>query len=138
MTVNQEAFRAIGELIAAFPELHDQRRWETPPEMTGKCGTTRCIAGWATWWKAREMGLLSKKRQPTDTEIRDAVARKVGAEFNDYALIGQLVLGLDSDEAENLFSDFDKRRVVFRVESYAKNGRDLTDEELEALGLDLL
>lgn len=131
MAVNQEAFQDIGELINDFPELHDQAHWETHPVNTGRCGTTRCIAGWATWWKAREMGLLSQKRQPTDQEIRDAVAREVDARCADHKAIGRIVLGLVYDEAESLFHDMNNVRALARVESYAVNGRDLTDEEAE-------
>lgn len=122
---DQEMFRRIHALIVAFPELHDQRHWEAPPEQTGYCGTTRCIAGWATWWKAREMGLLSQKRQHTDEEIRQAVARKMGIDSFHYESIGAAVLGLSEDEARDLFQDFNRDRVLVRVESYARTGADL-------------
>lgn len=129
MTVNQEAFEAISQLITEFPELHEQSCWEATPEQTGRCGTTRCIAGWATWWKAHKMGLLSQKRQPIDSVILRAVANEMGAKYNDYEPIGRAVLGLSSSEAEDLFHDFNNIRALARVESYAKHGRDLTSEE---------
>lgn len=126
MTVNREAFRGVHELITSFPELHDQRSWEAPPEKTGKCGTTRCIAGWATWWKACEMGLLSQKRQPTDEEIRKAVARELGIGSAHHEYIGAAVLGLDEDQAEELFQDFNSARAVVRVKAYADTGEDIS------------
>lgn len=123
--VNKKAFEDISELITKFPELHDQRTWEAPPEKTGRCGTTRCIAGWATWWKAHKMGLLTQKRQATDLDIRLAVAGALRIDFADHEAIGAAVLGLSEDEATALFHDFDRVRAVARVKSYAETGKDL-------------
>lgn len=136
MTVNREAFTAVVGLITEFPELHNPRSWESDPEDTGHCGTTRCIAGWATWWKAREMGLLSKKRQFTDEEIRRAVAEEMGLDHphHHYSDIGQAVLGLDRYEAMDLFDDMNDTRALARAQSYAAHGHDLTDEELASFG----
>lgn len=127
--VNQEAFRDIHALIVEFPELHDQRGWEAPPENTGLCGTTRCLAGWATWWKAREVGLLSQKRQLTDMGIRRAVARELRIARIGHQEIGAAVLGLSPQKAASLFYDFNRDRVPVRVKSYADNGHDISDDE---------
>lgn len=130
MPVNQKAFQAVHKLITLFPELHDQSGWERHPEQTGECGTTRCTAGWAIWWKAKELGLLSQKRQPTDGEIRRQVADAIGLGSNNYDDLGAVILGLGFKEAEELFTDFNDERVVARVKSYAETGHDLPDGRL--------
>jgi hypothetical protein len=128
MAVNRKAFQAVHELITLFPELHNQRAWERIPEYSGACGTTRCASGWAVWWKAKELGLLSQKRQHTDLDIREQVADAMGldsAVCSSYSALGAAILGLDIHKADSLFSDFDDERVVTRVASYAATGHDL-------------
>lgn len=122
---NRKAFADIHALLVQFPELHNQTNWEAPADENSSCGTTRCLAGWATWWKAHKMGLLTQKRQVTDRDIRFAVARELRLEFADHAIIGAAVLGLSEDEATAIFHDFDRVRVVARVKSYAETGKDL-------------
>lgn len=136
MTVNQEAFREIHSLILQFPMLHRQQSWETGPEHTGLCGTTRCIAGWATWLKARELGLLSQKREMTSEGIRDQVAGALGLEDSEYETIGRVVLGLNPEQANDLFWDMNKDRVVARVESYAVTGEDISDRMFDSYDMD--
>jgi hypothetical protein len=36
----------VRDVIAANPEQHDQ--WSFEDDWAGECGTTRCVAGWAT------------------------------------------------------------------------------------------
>lgn len=125
MTVNKEAFKAVYELINNFPELHNQSDWEA----VHSCGTTRCVAGWATWWKATQMELLSEKHRPTDEHIRFAIALDLKLDYSDYDSLGQAILGLSNEDALSLFHDFNNYRVLARVESFARKGRDLQGEE---------
>jgi hypothetical protein len=145
MAINRKMFAEIHGLITEFPELHDQQTWEVGREETGKCGTTRCIAGWATWIAARDHGLLSRKRETTTEDVRHALAGRLGLvmadrdsqwyygdyDVADYPVIGGHLLGLSSDEAYSLFHDMDDERVVARVKSYAETGEDISEEEFE-------
>lgn len=142
MTVNQKMFAEIHELITEFPELHRQSAWETDPQETVDCGTTRCVAGWAVWLAAREHGLLSRKREFTDGTVRQELADLLGVTAQDieddwylseygptgYPVLGAKVLGLDGEQAYNLFHDFNNERVAARVKSYAETGADLPQE----------
>lgn len=144
MTVNQKMFGVVYGLLIEFPELHSQPSWETKPEDTGKCGTTRCTAGWATWVAARDHGLLTRKRQYTDADIRRRLAERLGLTeeslsgwyyedytFDSYAVIGGHVLGLNDDQAHSLFHDMNNERVVARVKSFAETGEDISEEEYD-------
>lgn len=146
MTVNREMFAEIHTLLIEFPELHRQASWETDPGSTGNCGTTRCIAGWATWIGARDAGLLMKKRQMTSPGIRTELAAHLGLvkedidpclseyETHDYAVIGARLLGLSGQEAHSLFMDLYDERVLARVKSFAETGEDISDEEYDRYG----
>lgn len=147
--INREMFAEIYKLITEFPELHRQASWETDPEHTGYCGTTRCIAGWATWIGARNHGLLTRKRQMTDDCIREALVDRLGLtesgftngeyydEYSVYShpVIGGTLLGLDDDQAHSLFHDMHNKRVVARVKSFAETGADISEEEYVSYGL---
>lgn len=146
MTVNREMFAEIHKLITEFPELHDQHTWSAHPEDTGKCGTTRCVAGWAVWLGAKEAGLLSRKREMTDAWVRMHLADRLGVQTADYEdnwyyngytrteypVLGGKLLGLEGDQASSLFHDMNADRVVARVRSYAETGEDLSEEQLDS------
>jgi hypothetical protein len=147
MPVNRKMFAEIHELISAFPELHNQHYWEEDDaEATGSCGTTRCIAGWATWLGAKEHGLLNRKREGTTASVRDALADRLGlcmddfeddtylcgAARTDYAPLGAALLGLTGDQARSLFHDMNGKRVQARVKSYAETGADLSESEIDS------
>lgn len=139
--VNQEMFQRVNTMLTEFPELHDQTYWEeADTEATGSCGTTRCVAGWAVWLKALDLGLVSRKRDTVDTNMLHDVADHVGVPTEDedgceigsgdlYELVGAKLLGLSQDDADNLFTDMNKHRVTRRVASYATTGKDISNEE---------
>lgn len=136
MTVNRKMFRELDEIIMEFPELHHQASWQSSPEQNGTCGTTRCIAGWAVWLKAKELGLVSRKRDDIDRDLLVQVAQHLGinrAEYQRqdelYGEAGALILGLDGWEADSLFHDYSTVRVPVRVKSYAETGHDITELE---------
>lgn len=141
MTVNQEMFREIHQITVEFPALHNQRAWESRPEQNGTCGTTRCIAGWAVWLKARELGLLSRKRDNVDRDLLVEVATRLGvvgaymrATDKLYEKAGAAILGLSPDDAHRLFYDMDAARVPVRLASYAENGHDISENDFYAYG----
>lgn len=138
-----EAFQEVNALLIEFPELHYQGRWESD-DTFHRCGTTRCVAGWAVWAQARRLGLLTRKRDLTNASIRRAVARSVGVDLYDdaaffpgdlyFSRVGGVILGLSPDDASGLFMDMNSKRVVARVASYAATGKDISTEEFRALG----
>jgi hypothetical protein len=144
MTVNRKMFAEIHALITEFPELHHQGSWEANPHYRNTCGTTRCIAGWATWLAAKEHGLLSRKRDMLNTGMLQQLAEVFNLsdaenDANDYLsvypvafhpVIGAHVLGLTDSQAQSLFFDFDHERAVARVWSFAKTGHDLSEDEM--------
>lgn len=146
MTVNQELFQKIESVITEFPMLHHQRYWEAnDTEENGSCGTTRCIAGWAVWFKAVELGLVSRKRDPVDNDMLHQVAEHMGVDVRDpdygdfrsdaalYTETGAKLLGLDHDTAYNLFNDLVDKRAVARVTAFATTGADISNEEFDRL-----
>lgn len=110
---NQDMFIKIARILVEFPSLHNQETWEEG----GRCGTTRCVAGWAVFLKAQELGLTSNKNDHLGLATRERVAEAMGlsrdaAEWDD---LGAHILGLDEDQAQDLFhnySDADARRMV--------------------------
>lgn len=141
MSINQKMFGEIHQLLTEFPELHRQSAWETDPAHTGRCGTTRCVAGWAVWLGAKEAGLLDRKRQFTDDTVRERLADHLGVEQSDfeedwylgdytrtdYPVLGAKLLGLVGGQAHSLFHDHDDARVAERVRSFAETGADLPE-----------
>lgn len=138
MTVDQEMFQEIHTLISEFPELHHQSSWQAGPEERNTCGTTRCIAGWAVWLKARELKLISRKREMIDYDMLEAVADHMGVKIRHlshdgrYEILGAAILGLDHNEAASLFYDMVGERAVTRVKSYAERGHDLSTTQFSA------
>lgn len=137
LKVNRDMFREIHDLTEMFPELHAQECWQAPSGENGRCGTTRCIAGWAVWLKAREMGLINRKRDTLDIGMLRQVGRQAGADMDDvfgwdslYEVISRKILGLDNRAANSLFHDMNNARVLDRLKSYADHGHDLSHDQL--------
>lgn len=130
--VDREMFRRVYGRITAEPLLHDQFSWE---ERTA-CSTTRCVAGWAVWEKAKELGLVSDVSDPLDVSVLCGVASRTGLHLDEgipwddlFQPVGGHLLGLDEREADSLFHDLNDARAVARVKSYADTGCDLTADE---------
>lgn len=66
-----------------------------------QCGTTACIAGWASLHVTKEGTLLSKGR--TSNEIYEVADELDGTDLSTYATAAQNILGLDDDQAALLF-----------------------------------
>lgn len=142
---NQEMFQRVHAMLTEFPMLHRQKFWEEDDTaLNGSCGTTRCVAGWAVWLKALDMGLVSRKREAVRNDLLLDVADHVGADTEDeygdridrddlYKDVGGALLGLDAVDAEHLFMDMVDGRVTRRVKSYAETGEDISDEEWDEL-----
>lgn len=113
---NQDMFIKIDRILTEFPNLHKQDHWESGPNDV-RCGTTRCVAGWAVFLKAQELGLTSNKNDRLGVAIRERVAEAMGLPRHDseWVDLGTEILGLDEDQAEDLFhnySDADARQMV--------------------------
>lgn len=95
--MNIELFRKIDEVIQNAPEKHYQGAWES----ANKCGTTRCIAGWAV---ALTTGAPLFDRFGNPTRETSQVAREVGLSdgFN-IGAIGRRLLDLTPQQASRLF-----------------------------------
>ncbi len=140
----EEAFQEVHALLTEFPELHYQGRWEYDNADTTRCGTTRCLAGWAVWVQARRLGLLTRKRDLTSYDVRWAVAASVGIDLSRstvayagdayYTRVSAAILGLSWDAASSLFFDLDDKRVTARVKSFALTRVDLSHEAIVAFG----
>lgn len=136
---NREMFQRIDKILEEFPELHHQNFWEAAPEVTDSCGTTRCVAGWAVWLKAVDLGLMSRKRDAVSNDIVRAVAEHydlasitpIIATDVTFEKLGAAILGLNENEAASLFYDLNNYSVSLRVRSYATTGSDLPDEEMD-------
>ena len=142
---NQEMFQRVNAILIGFPELHRQQFWqEEDTASNNSCGTTRCVAGWAVWLKAVDLGLVSRKRDYIDTDMLHQVAEHEGVSTVDsagepldwgdlYQEVGAELLGLDYNKSHSLFMDMSDERVTHRVKSYAETGEDISDEEWDAL-----
>lgn len=100
MPVNTELFKKIYKQITEHPESHDQGLYEANVEWNGAtrndglpvCGTTRCVAGWAI------------RFAHPDKDLAQGTEAILGDGSGDYFEAGKEVLGLDYDEANELFS----------------------------------
>lgn len=150
MTINREMFAEIHKLLIEFPKLHHQASWEALPHQNGTCGTTRCVAGWATWLGARDHKLLTLKRQSLTESVRFELSRRLGItpestdggwfyegySTSDFPVIGGKLLGLTDDQAHSLFHDMHAARVVERVKSFAETGEDLSKADYDSFDED--
>lgn len=98
----QELARQIWDHISAHPEEHDQRWWKANHDLhlaPERCGTTRCIAGWAVYF----------------TQGCDTVMTVYG-----YLKDGSKLLGLSIYDAHLLFLHTDDRQAVEALECVVK------------------
>ena len=134
MTVNQELFNKIADVIEMEPDAYYQGDWacfsddsvycQSAEEADAKldklehlCGTEHCIAGWAIVLTAKEQGLLSVARaerygfiQYSDGEINGSPLDWLRgladrtAGYTDFVWAGATLLGLDREVAGYLFN----------------------------------
>lgn len=114
---NIELFRRVEEQLDLHPELHDQDSWEG----SGECGTTRCVAGWAIYL-ATGANLYGPDLRPS-TGFKAALYDRgipldIEAPFN----LGQELLGLDEDQATELFHAPGNSAAITLVRYYAQGG----------------
>lgn len=133
MTVNQELFNKIADVIEMEPDAYYQDDWacfsddsvycQSAEEADAKldklehlCGTEHCIAGWAIVLTAKEQGLLSVARaerygfiQYSDGEIYVSPLdwlhslAQRTAGDKDFVRAGATLLGLEREDAGYLF-----------------------------------
>lgn len=89
----KELAQKILDQITEHPETHDQDTWEN---VFGECGTTYCIAGWAVAFNARST------EDRSTYQARILLADELGLTAH-WSTLGQELLGLDDQEAEDLF-----------------------------------
>lgn len=106
--MNRELFQKIDKVFTEHPEWHDQSSWES------RCGTTRCVAGWAihlTTGKPLYTAPDGATRHPSVS----AMARRLGLPARvSLSDLGAELLGLDDRERYALFhyADNDEAREV--------------------------
>lgn len=89
-----ELLRAIQKKITTFPESYDQLTWVEPND-AAPCGTACCIAGWACLLSGE---YITTTGHHSIRSVEDTWIVPVG-------VAAATLLGLDSDEAETLFTD---------------------------------
>lgn len=92
----QELARQIWDHLNEHPDEHNQHSWISGNE---KCGTTRCIAGWAVFF---------------------AFGRDIRLSTDGYFEMGGQLLGLDEDEACHLFLGTGNRAAMEALQYIAK------------------
>lgn len=105
MITGKELAQRILDQITAHPETHNQDTWSNE---NGACGTTYCIAGWAVALNA-EPGEDARRNAVT----RARLARELAAPDAHWPTLGQKLLGLSEEAAEDLF--FSHTKVAPRI-----------------------
>lgn len=112
--------QAILDILRLEPELHRQSIWEDDglfgavscgPGETETCGTTRCVGGWAIW--------LHHGSVTAATGDSNSTARVIAGEL----------LGLDYEDAENLFYNTTDAQAISALEAIAE-GRPIDWDEI--------
>lgn len=118
---NAELFAKIRDIIRDNPEQHDQSTFEDDA-----CGTTRCVAGWAIYLEAGAPLFTSDPGVCLTPEVK-ALEERLGlvrGGFEDdldmVPVIAQKLLGLNDQQAHQLFYRMNNRRALELVERYAE------------------
>ena len=100
--LNLPLAKAVLDKIVSEPESHDQGNWAYKTE----CGTVCCIAGWTM--------LLSGEYEFNDSGyITDHEGYRVG-----HFMAGAELLGLDFEQANNLFYNMDNHGAVLLLKEF--------------------
>lgn len=131
MARNRKMFARIAVQIGDHPETHDQSSWECSAEENSEeydlpveeCHTTRCVAGWAIhFWavdEGRDMSLPLSAHADAYHAAHPGL-RRVHFPLTWYSSAAADILGLESHEAEYLFSAFrDGDEAYDQVVQYA-------------------
>lgn len=114
---NIELAEKILKLITTKPELHDQTSWsghgeaDDPNQDYQECGTTACIAGWAT---ILHHNLEPIKREFPATDFYNAYYTYSFSPPNgqDWDVVGRDALGIGSALATQLFLETNNEEAV--------------------------
>lgn len=104
------AAQAVLDYIHTYPEAHDQEVVKGEAATTTPCGTSMCIAGtaialknnikslldWEDYWDEKDLGAQSHSDAAWVKEARE-------------------ILGLDEDEAIDLFFEYDEETAVQKL-----------------------
>lgn len=111
-----DLIEAILNIIKNHPEKHYQGNWGRKTD----CGTTACIAGWA--------GIL------TDTAHFETLGKTVAGEpmitltikpeypAETFVSLGEELLGIDWEDASELFYLLNEEAAIYALEEYLKTG----------------
>lgn len=94
MTYNVDLMLQVREQITAHPETHDQESWVSRTD----CGTTMCIAGWAT----ALVGMKVVEDADWTYLVQDPGSL---SPVRHISVVAQELLGLSPREAGDLFSN---------------------------------
>lgn len=113
MIVNIELAERARDFITRYPERHDQGTWWSDADLdpSKHCGTTACIAGWVIVAQGRTLA-----------ELIDATM--------DPAWEAQEALGLDDDEAADLFYNFDNESALERFDELIAEAKVAANERV--------
>jgi len=99
----QQLAQLIYDQVATYPEHHDQNAWVTDRGMWEsygvECGTTMCVAGWASWFTE---GFVMSQSAWT---------------------VGRKALGLDHDDAARLFYGASNEQAKSALKALANGER---------------
>lgn len=113
---NTAMFRKIHDQISNHPEGFNMLSWES----YDGCGTTRCVAGWAIYLRAEELGYGM-----TDDYLSDVVTQLCQngvVSDTEFEVAGAEILGIDPDGDTALFH-CDNNEAADIVKAFAE-GRD--------------
>ncbi len=126
---NTALAKEILSLLKLHPEKHDQQNWvkdrylDDNEEAGTECGTTACIAGWAT---ILHYGLKPKTRPAHDGGRR--VYYEVPEDLADWECAGAEALGLSFDLGSWLFYLMPEDAAIRALEDVAAG---VTEDEME-------
>lgn len=115
MERNRKLFYQIADIIETYPERHDQNSWiENPvgevPDSSiiydGEeisCGTNQCIAGWAVIIENGGLTGLDEDEVFHFNNGNELPLASVYDDIDTVPSIAKTILGLNDDEASNLF-----------------------------------
>lgn len=110
MTYNTDLMLQVRNAIRMEPERHNQDEWGSHPEADpSECGTTYCIAGWAVvlaTGKSLKEGCAKYDETPGFSDV-----------------VAAQLLGLDSDEANEIFFCLDNKLALERFDALIEKAK---------------
>lgn len=122
--LNIELAEKVLKQVTEHPETHNQHEWG----YRNSCGTSACLAGWAVYI-AHPDAVVQWRTNPYDTST-DQVACSVvplgGGQRFDIATLAAEALGLDEDDADELFLTLDNEEAIEMLSEWIKEEKRVT------------